>query len=50
MVSHSEIDIRSPLLQDLLKGLYKGVDGLELNKSPPVVRLRLHSSSAITAV
>ncbi|KAL2794820.1 P-loop containing nucleoside triphosphate hydrolase protein [Aspergillus keveii] len=36
MVSHTEIDIRSPLLQEVFQGLYKGVDGLELNKSPPV--------------
>ncbi|PYH94743.1 AAA family ATPase [Aspergillus ellipticus CBS 707.79] len=36
MVSHVEIDIRSPLLQDLFRDLFKGVEGLELNKSPPM--------------
>ncbi|KAL4782574.1 hypothetical protein BJX76DRAFT_358836 [Aspergillus varians] len=41
MVSHSEIDIRSPLLQDLFRGLFKDVDGLELNKSPPVATPKL---------
>ncbi|PYI00732.1 AAA family ATPase [Aspergillus sclerotiicarbonarius CBS 121057] len=38
MVSHTEVDIRSPLLQDLFRELFKGVDGLELNKSPPIAK------------
>jgi hypothetical protein len=37
MVSGVEIDIRSPLLQKVFQELYKGVEGLGLNKSPPVV-------------
>ncbi|OKL60944.1 hypothetical protein UA08_03620 [Talaromyces atroroseus] len=37
IVSHTEIDIRSPPLQQVFRELYKGVDGLELNKTPPVV-------------
>ncbi|KAL3465573.1 P-loop containing nucleoside triphosphate hydrolase protein [Aspergillus heterothallicus] len=41
MVSHSEVDIRSPLLQDLFRTLFKGIDGLELNKSPPVATPKL---------
>ncbi|KAJ5970418.1 AAA family ATPase [Penicillium vulpinum] len=36
MVSHTEIDIRSPLLQNLFRDLFKGIEGLELNKSPPI--------------
>ncbi|RAK95687.1 ATP-binding protein [Aspergillus ibericus CBS 121593] len=38
MVSHTEVDIRSPLLQELFRELFKGVEGLELNKSPPVAK------------
>ncbi|KAL2857203.1 AAA family ATPase [Aspergillus pseudoustus] len=41
MVSHSEVDIRSPLLQELFRKLFKDVDGLELNKSPPVATPKL---------
>ncbi|PWY68964.1 AAA family ATPase [Aspergillus sclerotioniger CBS 115572] len=41
MVSHTEIDIRSPLLQDLFRDLFKGVDGLELNKTPPIAKPEL---------
>ena len=33
----TEIDIRSPPLQDLFREVFAGVDGLELNKTPPVV-------------
>ncbi|OJI82824.1 hypothetical protein ASPTUDRAFT_149218 [Aspergillus tubingensis CBS 134.48] len=36
MVSHVEIDIRSPLLQDLFRDLFKNVEGLDLNKTPPM--------------
>ncbi|CAI7655887.1 unnamed protein product [Penicillium glandicola] len=36
MVASTEIDIRSTLLQDLFRDLFKGVEGLDLNKSPPV--------------
>lgn len=38
-IHRKEIDIKSPILQDLFRGIHKDVDGLELNKSPPVVRL-----------
>ncbi|KAL3473024.1 AAA family ATPase [Aspergillus californicus] len=41
MVSHSEIDIRSPPLQDLFRELFKDIDGLELNKSPPMAKPEL---------
>ncbi|KAH8724359.1 P-loop containing nucleoside triphosphate hydrolase protein [Phaeosphaeriaceae sp. PMI808] len=35
MVSHTEIDIKSPHLEGILKEIYDGVPGLKLNKSPP---------------
>lgn len=38
MVSHVEIDIRSPPLQALFRDLFSDVEGLDLNKSPPMVR------------
>ncbi|OOF98975.1 hypothetical protein ASPCADRAFT_204666 [Aspergillus carbonarius ITEM 5010] len=41
MVSHTEVDIRSPLLQVLFRDLFKGVDDLELNKSPPIAKPEL---------
>jgi hypothetical protein len=37
IVSYTEIDIRSPHLQQVFQTLFKGVDGFELNKTPPVV-------------
>ncbi|CAK48372.1 AAA family ATPase [Aspergillus niger] len=36
MVSHVEIDIRSPPLQALFRDLFSDVEGLDLNKSPPM--------------
>ncbi|GKZ86753.1 hypothetical protein AnigIFM56816_002352 [Aspergillus niger] len=36
MVSHVEIDIRSPPLQALFRDIFEDVEGLELNKSPPM--------------
>lgn len=46
MVSHVEIDIRSPLLQDLFRDLFKNVEGLDLNKTPPMVRQLIRTFEA----
>lgn len=34
----TEVDIKSPALAEVLREINKDVDGLTLNKSPPVVR------------
>ncbi|GKZ29803.1 hypothetical protein AbraIFM66950_006553 [Aspergillus brasiliensis] len=41
MVSHTEIDIRSPPLQTLFRELFKDVEGLDLNKTPPMAKPEL---------
>ncbi len=37
MLAKTEVDIKSNLLKDLFLDIFAGVDGLELNKTPPVV-------------
>lgn len=37
----TKVDIKSPLLQDLFREIFKDVDGFELNKSPPMVSSHL---------
>lgn len=37
MIADTEIDIKSPHLDRLLKEIYKGVSDLKLNESPPIV-------------
>lgn len=37
MLAGTEVDIKSNILRDLLLEIFAGVDGLELNKTPPVV-------------
>lgn len=37
MLAGTQVDIKSNLLKDLLLEIFAGVDGLELNKTPPVV-------------
>ena len=37
MLAKTEVDIKSNLLKDLFLDIFTGVDGLELNKTPPVV-------------
>jgi hypothetical protein len=37
MVASIELDIRSAPLKDVLLEIFKGVEGLQLNKSPPMV-------------
>jgi hypothetical protein len=47
MVADTEIDIKSPHLDRLLKEIFEGVPDLKLNESPPIVSLNeelLHSS------
>ncbi|KAI9683792.1 MAG: hypothetical protein M1822_005982 [Bathelium mastoideum] len=36
MVAATEVDIKAPPLADLLRQIFHGLDGLKLNKSPPV--------------
>ena len=37
MLARTEVDIKSNLLRDLFLEIFAGVDGLELNMTPPVV-------------
>jgi hypothetical protein len=37
MVAGVEVDIKSPALKAILDEIFAGVDGLRLNKTPPVV-------------
>ena len=37
MLAETEVDIKSSLLRDLFLEIFAGVDGLKLNKTPPVV-------------
>ncbi|KAJ5168141.1 uncharacterized protein N7482_003735 [Penicillium canariense] len=41
MISHTEIDLRSPHLQSAFREIFQGVEGLELNKMPPVAKPEL---------
>jgi len=40
MHSSTEIDVKSTLLRDALLKIFEGVEGLELNKTPPLVSYR----------
>ena len=37
MVASTEVDIKSTPLRDILLEIFEGVEGLQLNKTPPVV-------------
>jgi hypothetical protein len=43
MVAETEIDIKSPHLDILLKEIFEGVPDLKLNESPPIVSVRTTS-------
>ena len=42
MLSHVEVDIKSDYLKEIFLEIFKDVDGLELNREPPMVRYPLH--------
>lgn len=50
MVASTEVDIKSNLLRDVLLEIWNGVEGLQLNKTPPMINpeLLFHSLPSLT--
>jgi hypothetical protein len=44
IVASIEVDIKSSLLNDVLLDINEDVEGLSLNKTPPMVRSPVHSA------